>query len=391
MRVGFVPRYGDWMGGRNYFKNLFLALETHPHPVVEPVIFCGAGRGAKLRSDFPASIVVETGMLNRLSPSWTIAGMAAKLGCENPLTSRLLEKHGVMALSHELFMDTKYRSRLKTLWFIADFQHLHLPALFSAKELSRRDTFFRRRSARCDSVILSSEAAKADFTSLFPEQAHKAAVLRFVSSPQTSGGVPSAEELRRKYQFKGAFFLLPNQFWKHKNHRAAISALQILKQRGQAILILATGLANDPRHPTYFAELMEFVKECDVRESFRVLGSIPDNDLLGLMRNCVAILNPSLFEGWSTSVEEAKSLGKTVLLSDIAVHREQTPDLGVYFHPLDAEGLASKLWSVLEAYDPNIDAGNQESAGSRLPGRRVEFAESYQRIVLNIVGSPEAI
>ena len=95
-------------------------------------------------------------------------------------------------------------------------------------------------------------------------------------------------------------------------------------------------------------------------ESFRVLGSIPDHDLLGLMRNSVAILNPSLFEGWSTSVEEAKSLGKTVLLSDIAVHREQAPDLGVYFHPQDAEDLACKLWSTLADYDPNIDARNQE-------------------------------
>jgi glycosyltransferase involved in cell wall biosynthesis len=378
------------MGGRNYFKNLFLALAKHPNPVIEPVIFCGIGRSARIRSDFPAVMVIETGMLNRLSPAWTIAGMAAKLGFENPLTSRLLEKHGVVALSHTLFMDTKYRTCLKTLWWIADFQHLHLSSLFSAKELRWRNALFRRQSARCDCVLLSSETAKADFTALFPEQAHKAAVLRFVSSPQNIARGPSAEELRQKYQFNGPFFLLPNQFWKHKNHRVAISALQILKQRGQAILILATGLASDSRHPTYFDELMKLVEEGGVGEPFRVLGSIPDHDLLGLMRDSMAILNPSLFEGWSTSVEEAKSLGKTVLLSDIPVHREQAPDLGVYFHPQDAEDLACKLWSTLADYDPNIDARNQEKAANRLPLRQVEFAESYQRIVLKTVGSAEA-
>lgn len=343
-----------------------------------------------MRCDFPAEIVVETAILNRLSASWTLSGMAAKLGLENPLTSHLLEQHNVAVLSHELFMDTKYRTRIKTLCWIADFQHVHLSTLFSAKELRRRDAICRQRSASCDAVILSSEAAKADFISLFPGQALKAAVLRFVSSPQAVDCVPSAYELRQKYRFKGSFFLLPNQFWKHKNHRVVISALEILKRRGQAVLILATGLAADPRHPTYFAELMEFVEECDVRESFRVLGSIPDNDLVGLMRNSVAILNPSLFEGWSTSVEEAKSLGKTVLVSDIAVHREQAPDLGVYFHPLDPENLAGKLWDVLETYDPDLDARRQESAVGRLPNRQIEFAESYQRIVLKTVGAPEA-
>jgi glycosyltransferase involved in cell wall biosynthesis len=378
------------MGGRNYFRNLFLGIEKHPHPMVEPVIFCETGQGARMRGDFPAETVVETAILDRLSPSWTLSGMAAKLGLENPLTSHLLEKHEVPVLSHELFMDAKYRSNIKTLFWIADFQHVHLPNLFPAKELRRRDAHLRQRSASCDAVILSSEAAKADFISFFPEQAHKAAVLRFVSSPQSIARAPSAEELRRRYKFNGPFFLLPNQFWKHKNHRVAISALQILKQRGQAILILATGLATDPRHPTYFDELMKFVEECGVGESFRVLGSIPDHDLLGLMRDSVAILNPSLFEGWSTSVEEAKSLGKTVLLSDIAVHREQAPDLGVYFHPQDAKDLACKLWSTLADYDPNIDARNQENAANRLPLRQVEFAESYQRIVLKTVGSSEA-
>lgn len=33
-------------------------------------------------------------------------------------------------------------------------------------------------------------------------------------------------------------------------------------------------------------------------------------------------VNPSFYEGWSTTVEEAKSIGVPLLLSDIPVHRE---------------------------------------------------------------------
>ena len=37
----------------------------------------------------------------------------------------------------------------------------------------------------------------------------------------------------------------------------------------------------------------------------------------------VALLNPSHFEGWSTTVEEARALGVPMLLSDLDVHLEQ--------------------------------------------------------------------
>lgn len=39
-----------------------------------------------------------------------------------------------------------------------------------------------------------------------------------------------------------------------------------------------------------------------------------------------ALLNPSRFEGWSTTVEEAKAAGTPMILSDIPVHREQAPN-----------------------------------------------------------------
>ena len=55
-----------------------------------------------------------------------------------------------------------------------------------------------------------------------------------------------------------------------------------------------------------------------------------------------ALLNPSRFEGWSTTVEEAKAVGTPMLLSDIAVHREQAPQAR-FFAPDDALSLANEI------------------------------------------------
>ena len=96
------------------------------------------------------------------------------------------------------------------------------------------------------------------------------------------------------------------------------------------------------RHPGLFEALQARAEEAGVGEWFRYVGFIPYRDVLGLMGETQLLLQPSKFEGWSTPIEEAKSLGAPILLSDLPIHREQVPD-GTFFQPDDAEGLAEAL------------------------------------------------
>lgn len=47
-----------------------------------------------------------------------------------------------------------------------------------------------------------------------------------------------------------------------------------------------------------------------------MLGLVPRSDVIALMRYSISLINPSFFEGWSTTVEEAKSMGKQIILSE---------------------------------------------------------------------------
>jgi glycosyltransferase involved in cell wall biosynthesis len=198
-------------------------------------------------------------------------------------------------------------------------------------------------------------------------------------------------ECSRRHASGRPYILLPNQFWAHKNHRIVITALKLLRQRNQRVLVLATGPTSDYRNPAYFEELMSYAKDCDVLESFRVLGVISSSEVLALMRHAAAVINPSHFEGWSTSVEEAKALGKTIILSDIKVHREQSPERAIYFDPADAEGLSQALWTAVQEFDPAIDRSRQERARAGLVARQMEFAETFQRIALDSVNAHRAV
>jgi glycosyltransferase involved in cell wall biosynthesis len=139
---------------------------------------------------------------------------------------------------------------------------------------------------------------------------------------------------------------LPNQYWQHKNHHVVAQALRLLRDEGRpAPLILSTGKTEDPRTPAYFTEFEAMVRAQGLAADYRILGVIPRHDMLVLLAHSMAVLNPSRFEGWSTTVEEAKALGKPLLVSDIAVHREQVagrPDAQC-FGVDDAPALAALL------------------------------------------------
>jgi hypothetical protein len=63
------------------------------------------------------------------------------------------------------------------------------------------------------------------------------------------------------------------------------------------------------------------------------------------MKHSLAIVQPSLFEGWSTVIEDAKSLGVGVIASSLEVNKEQLMDKGVFFSPHDDKKLANILTS----------------------------------------------
>jgi glycosyltransferase involved in cell wall biosynthesis len=103
------------------------------------------------------------------------------------------------------------------------------------------------------------------------------------------------------------------------------------------------------------------------------------------MKNSLAVINPSMFEGWSTTVEEAKLFGKTVVLSDIAVHREQSPVNGIYFDPADPVALAQQLKRVWDAGVQDFQYFSDTELHEIAVQRYSDFAEKYQQIVLSVV------
>ncbi len=159
--------------------------------------------------------------------------------------------------------------------------------------------------------------------------------------------------IREKYIY------LPNQFWIHKNHRCVFEAWKLLKDAGREYMLVCTGWSEDFRAPGYYQQLLDYITEHRLQHTIKLLGFIDRDDQVQLYRGAAAVLQPSLFEGWSTSIEDAKTLGKPMIVSNIAVHHEQAGEDALYFDKGSAEHLATVVeaaWDQLSlGYNPTAE------------------------------------
>jgi glycosyltransferase involved in cell wall biosynthesis len=241
---------------------------------------------------------------------------------------------------HSVSQDIHSLRRLRKVYWIPDFQEKYYPDFFSAEETSSRDERASSLAASNALVIFSSQNAMQDYRKFYPGHKNRTGVLNFASILPPTDGL-DIKEVKEKFAIDGDYFISPNQFWVHKNHRTLLQACLRLKQENRDFRLVLTGKESDYRFPAYTQELKDFVKENGLGKNVRFLGYIDRKEQLVLIKHSIAVIQPSLFEGWSTVVEDCKALNCPILLADIPVHREQNPANVTFFPPTDADRLAN--------------------------------------------------
>lgn len=384
MRVAFCLNAGvQWAGGIHYLENLFSALAELPGRPVEPVLFTSPDVEAYVLETilpFLPSPPVRSDVWSRDGPAGLRRMIGGVLFQKDYLAENAFRDEGI-----ELVFQNSawygFRFGLPTLAWIADFQHRHLPHLFSRANYWKRDIGYRGVSRCATRIMLSSKAARQDCEMFYPCSRGRTATLNFSVRIGPEVRQSSPEPVRKKYGLPERFLYMPNQFWKHKNHLAVVEALSRARAKGEDLTIVASGSLYDQRDQEHPKSVVKEVEKNNLADRFRILGVIPRQDVFPLMRASVAVINPSLFEGWSTTVEEAKSIGVPLLLSDIPVHREQAPEMCRYFDPHRPDDIADALAFAWRGWGPGPHEGLEEAARGKLPQWRSEFARGFLSIV----------
>lgn len=346
IRVAFTMIDGvKWKGGYNYLLNLLRILNLHQKSRITPVLFTGKKCAPGEIEPFQAIDGVEIVQTPLLDKNRRIHSLVQSLLLGRDISLQRL--FGVYRIDSvfEAAQFFGWRLGLPAIAWITDFQHLELPEMFSFRARWKRDMGFRAQVLGRRIIMLSSEHARRICEANYPKTVGYTKTIHFAVPSMEGLSINEALNIADSYGLPEHFFYLPNQFWKHKNHVRVVKALAILRQRGTPMVVACSGKQNDYRDPEYFKRIKSLVKELGVESDFYFLGLIPYSHVTALMYASVALINPSLSEGWSTPVEEARALGVPTVLSDIPVHREQMGTRAIYFNRYSSQSLATAIES----------------------------------------------
>lgn len=239
-----------------------------------------------------------------------------------------------------------FDARVSVPWlgYIADFQHRHLPQFFHPTEIAARNSNFAAMLSSARGVIVNARAVAQDIATFLPGGRATVTALPFSAAPDPAWLGTTPPPLQA-YDVAARYFIISNQFWQHKDHLTAWRAFGRLLPDYGDVQLVCTGETSDFRNPDHFPALCRAAQELGISERVRILGLIPKQDQIALLRGALAVVQPTRFEGGpgGGSVFDAVALGVPAIASNIAVNVEIDEPTVTFFEAGDAGALADRL------------------------------------------------
>lgn len=374
-RIGLLA-HGDtqWMGGELYVRNLLTALLRFR---------------SKQSADNRYQVIVFHADPEALVARHPVFAEADARVCCPSMNAGLLGKLALFFALLRADIHAAYPCHpLLPAWpgirrygWIVDFQYDYFPYLFSSQDLRHRQLAASLAARFMPEIVFSSEHARRDFKRLFPHSKAHCHVLHFHSLPDDELWNQQPHNVTEIYSLPRRYMICSAQFWAHKNHLLLLEALAVAKREASDLFVVFTGYPYDYRNPSHLDRILSAVNKLGLRSHTALLGLIPRQEQLQLIRASVAVLQPSLFEGWSTVVEDARTLGKVLILSRIDVHVEQAVDRAFYFEPYSQEELAHQMLHVWQEYDPGPSSQHEAKARLMTAQNCDQMATSFLKII----------
>ena len=139
-----------------------------------------------------------------------------------------------------------------------------------------------------------------------------------------------------------SYFLYVGNAYPHKNLERLSEAFLKLKD----LKLILVG-----REDYFYTRLKKKVKEMGLSNQVIFYGEANDQELSWLYQNAIALVLPSLMEGFGLPALEAMACGSLVLASDIPALKEVCGETAVYFDPYNVEEMEDKMSHVLTRDD----------------------------------------
>jgi glycosyltransferase involved in cell wall biosynthesis len=155
--------------------------------------------------------------------------------------------------------------------------------------------------------------------------------------PEASDKNLKPQTANPKTQNLGKYFLYVGNAYPHKNLVSLIYAFNKIAKENKDLKLILVG------HKDFFYQKLEEENKSD---KIIFYGKATDSELANLYSNAIALVMPSLMEGFGLPVLEAMSLKCLVVCSDIPSFREIASNSAIYFKPENANDIKETMKSV---------------------------------------------
>lgn len=226
-----------------------------------------------------------------------------------------------------------------------DIQEQFFPQYFSEGDLMARREIYPEICRSATTLVTISEFCKKSIVDKFQIEADKIEVV--YNAPQTALVDRAAEDDGewRRSPLPRRFFFYPANTYLHKNHETLLDALVLLKRRLGAD---CPGMVFTGYELRGGFKLRDEIRRRGIDDICCHFDEVHIDELRHLFRRAVALVMPTMFEGFGMPVAESMACGCPVACSDLPVLREIGETFALYFNPCQAEAIADAMLRLFE-------------------------------------------
>ncbi len=259
---------------------------------------------------------------------------------------RLAERLGGEILHGPAFLIPLRRTRVAKVVTIHDLVAFTHPETIPAKYAFYMRELIRRATRSADRIVTVSESVRGELIDRFPIPGDRVVAVHHGVAERFAPAPPAAvDAVRERRRLARPYLLFVGNLEPRKNLPGLVSAFRLVRARwAEPLDLVVAGQVAWKSGP-----LVEALAADDVRDSVRLLGYVPAEELPALYSGAAAFVFPSHREGFGMPVLEAMACGTPVVASRIDSIEEVAGGAAFLVDPDSPESIAEGTLRALAA------------------------------------------
>ena len=242
------------------------------------------------------------------------------------------------------------RCPVPTVVTVHDVSFLQHPEYFTWWRATQLRITVARSVRQAARVLTISEFARRTIVEAYGLAPNQITVIPAAANPffRVANRARAIRRVEECYGIREPFILTVGDLQPRKNHIRLIGAFArfVSQNPGTRQHLVIAG-----KDTWYSDRIKEAARRSGVADRIRLIGFVPDENLLELYNACDCFAFPSLYEGFGLPILEAMACGRAVVCSNRASIPEVAGEAGTAFDPTDEQDMAHALAAILQDSD----------------------------------------